>query len=132
MSFNHAVIWLDHQEAHVIHFSPSASEAETIKTKSNHKNLHHKRGSVSGAHSDADQAYLHEVIHAVSDVKEILIVGPGSAKLELMKHAGKHDAKVFEKIVGVETVDHPTDGQLLAFAKKYFVKVDNLKGDSTI
>lgn len=132
MSFNHAVIWLDHQEAHVIHFSPSDSEVEHIKTKSQHKNLHHKRGSVSGSHSAADQDYLHEVIHAVADAKEILIVGPGSAKTELMKHVSKHDQNIIEKIVGVETVDHPSDGQLLAYAKKYFVKVDNLKGDSTI
>jgi hypothetical protein len=32
--------------------------------------------------------------------------------------------------VGVETVDHPTDPQLLAFAKKYFLKVDNMRGDN--
>ena len=132
MSFNHAVIWLDHQEAHVIHFSAEESESETIKTKSSHKNLHHKRGSVSGAHSEIDQTYLHEVIHAAADAKEILIVGPGFAKTELMKHIAKHDHAILNKVVAVESVDHPTDGQLLAYAKKYFVKVDNLKGDSVI
>jgi hypothetical protein len=30
--------------------------------------------------------------------------------------------------VGVETVDHPTDGQIMAYAKTYFVGVDNMKG----
>jgi hypothetical protein len=34
--------------------------------------------------------------------------------------------------VGIETVDHPTDGQLLAYAKKYFAKADALKGDTVI
>jgi hypothetical protein len=61
-----------------------------------------------------------------------LIVGPGSAKLELMKHANKHDHLTAEKVVGIETVDHPTDGQLLAYAKKYFHRVDALKGDTVI
>jgi len=70
---------------------------------------------------------LHEVIHAVAEANEILIVGPGSAKLELLKHANAHDATVAEKIIGVETVDHPSDGQLLAYAKKYFIKADNLR-----
>lgn len=131
MPFNHAVIWLDHQEAHVIHFNPSASEHEVIKTKSRHAHLHHKGGSVSGAHQDIDQHYLHEIVEAVNDAKEILIVGPGSAKTALMKHAVKHD-HLSDKVVGVETVDHPSDGQLLAYAKKYFMKVDNLKGDTVI
>ena len=81
MSFNHSVIWIDHQEAHVIYFNPTASESEVIKTRSTHKNIHHKSGSVSGAHAGPDQHYLHEVIQAVKESKEILIVGPGSAKL---------------------------------------------------
>ena len=71
-------------------------------------------------------------IQAVKESKEILIVGPGSAKLELMKHAVKDDHLIAEKIVGIETVDHPTDGQLLAYAKKYFARVDALKGDTVI
>ena len=132
MSFNHSVIWVDHQEAHVIYFNPTASQGEIIKTKSTHKNLHHKSGSVSGTHVLPDQHYLHEVIQAVKESKEILIVGPGSAKLELMKHAAKHDHPTAEKVVGIETVDHPSDGQLLAYAKQYFAKVDALKGSTVI
>ena len=132
MSFNHSVIWIDHQEAHVIYFNPTASESEVIKTRSTHKNIHHKSGNVSGAHAGPDEHYLHEVIQAVKESKEILIVGPGSAKLELMKHAAKHYHLIADTVVRIETVDHPTDGQLLAYAKKYFHKVDALKGDTVI
>jgi hypothetical protein len=127
MSLSHAVIWIDHQEAHVIQFNADASESEIIKTKSKHTHLHQKSGILGSGHISADESYLHEVINAVSDAGEILVVGPGTAKLELLKHAHRHDAKVSEKIIGVETVDHPTDRQLLAFAKKYFIKVDNLR-----
>ncbi|BDX22030.1 hypothetical protein TUM22923_13510 [Polynucleobacter sp. TUM22923] len=111
---------------------PTASESEVIKTRSTHKNVHHKSGNVSGARAEPDQVYLHEVIQAVKESKEILIVGPGSAKLDLMKHATKHDHDTADRVVGIETVDHPTDGQLLAYAKKYFIKVDALKGDTII
>ena len=31
-----------------------------------------------------------------------------------------------EKVVGVETVDHPSDGQLVAYARKYFVAKDRM------
>jgi len=37
------------------------------------------------------------VIKAVSGAGEILIVGPGAAKLELIKHAHSHDTKVSAK-----------------------------------
>jgi hypothetical protein len=127
MTLSHAVIWIDHQEAHVIQFNADASESEIIKTKSKHANVHQKAGTLGSGHHSADRDYLHNVIQAVSDAEEILIVGPGSAKLELFKHAHSHDAKISEKIIGIETVDHPTDNQLLAHAKKYFIKIDNMR-----
>lgn len=127
MSLVHAVVWIDHHEAHVIQYNAEASESELIKTNSKHS--HHQKAGVSdSSHIGADQGYLHEVIDAVSGAGEILIVGPGSAKLELFKHAHNHDAKISAKIVGIETVDHPTDGQLLAYAKKYFHRIDNMRG----
>jgi hypothetical protein len=127
MSLSHAVVWIDHQEAHVIQFNADASEGEIIKTKSKHGQVHQKAGVLGSGHAAADKGYLHEVIQAASEAGEILIVGPGAAKLELFKHAQTHDSKISEKIVGLETVDHPSDGQLLAYAKKYFVRIDSLK-----
>jgi hypothetical protein len=127
MSLSHAVVWIDHLEAHVIQFYIDTSESQTIKTKSKHTNVHQKAGTLDSGHYSADNSYLHEVIQAVSGAGEILIVGPGSAKLELFKHAQSHDIKISEKIVGIETVDHPSDGQLLAYAKKYFMRIDNMR-----
>jgi hypothetical protein len=48
--------------------------------------------------------------------------------MELIKHANQHDPAIAKQIVGVETVDHPSDGQLLAFAKKYFLAKDRMIG----
>ena len=126
MSFNHAVIWIDHQEAHVMFLSESASEAEVIKTKSSHQHLHHKGGAVGSGRLELDEKYLHSVINAVNETKEILVIGPGSAKLELIKHAHHHDPKIAANSVGVETVDHPSDKEILAYARKFFYKVDQM------
>jgi stalled ribosome rescue protein Dom34 len=127
MSLSHAVVWIDHQEAHVIQFNADTHENSTITTKSKHGNVHRKAGVLTGHHQVSSEAYLHEVVEAVAGCLEILIVGPGVAKLELIKHIHHHDAKISNKVVGVETVDHPTDGQLLAYAKKYFLRVDQLR-----
>ena len=132
MSLDHAVIWIDHQEAHVIHFDSQASDSEVIKTRSTHPHLHHKSGSSGAGHTGADKSYLHAVAEAVADAAEILIVGPGSAKLEWMRHVEKHDPKVAQKILGIETVDHPTDRQLLAYARKYFLRIDKMNGNAVI
>jgi len=126
MSLNHAVIWIDHQEAHVMFLSEAASEAEIIRSKSSHTHLHHKANEVGSGKVALDSKYLHSVLQAVNESKEILILGPGSAKLELIKHAHQHDAKIAENIVGVETVDHPSDKEILAYARKFFYKVDQM------
>jgi hypothetical protein len=44
----------------------------------------------------------------------------------LIKHLHAHDPKIADKVVGVETIDHPTDGQLVAYARKYFVAKDRM------
>ena len=51
---------------------------------------------------------------------------PANAKTALVKHIGEHDAQVAKKIVGVESVDHPSDAQLVARARKYFKAEDRM------
>ena len=126
-NLSHAVVWIDHQEAHVIQFNADEHENATVSTRSKYGHLHQKAGVVGSGHHVADQTYLHEVVEAVASANEILIVGPSSAKLELMKHMVKHDANIVSKVVGIETVDHPSDAQLLAYAKKSFTRIDHLK-----
>ena len=118
--FNHAIVWLDQSEAHVIHFTRDAAETDVIKTTSQHK----KDGVVSNNRADESTGYMDEVATAITGAKEILIVGPGMEKMTFIRHLNKHHAELANKVVSVETVDHPNDGQLLAYARKYFVKSD--------
>jgi stalled ribosome rescue protein Dom34 len=120
MPFQHAVVWLDQTEAHVIHFTRDAAETEVIKTTSQHK----KAGVEHNNRAEEDTTYMDEVIAAITEAKQILVVGPGQEKLALMRHMTKRHAETAEKVVSVETVDHPNDGQLLTYARKYFVKAD--------
>ena len=120
MSFNHAVVWLDQAEAHVIHFSRDDSDTEVIKTTSQHK----KDGVVGNNRAEESTTYLDEVAAALDTSKQILIVGPGMEKMNFIRHLNQHHAALADKVVSVETVDHPNDGQLLNYARKYFVKAD--------
>jgi len=121
MHTQHVVVWLDHTEAHVIHFNRDASEATHIKSAG-------KQIKATGGKKVAeDTHYLDQVVDAVKDAEAILVVGPGAEKLVLVKHMLKQHHAVGEKVVAVESSDHPSDAQLLAHARKYFVAADRMR-----
>lgn len=126
MSHSHAIVWIDHAEAHVININPDDVESSIVKPSNPHKHLHHKSGAVGSGHAPEDQHYYHEVVDALRGTQEVLIVGPSSAKLNLIKHIHAHDHELVASIIGVETVDHPTDAQLVAYARKYFEAADRM------
>ena len=126
MSHYHAVVWLDHNEAHVMHISSDDVEKSLVQPANPPRHLQRKRGSVSGSRQPEDQHYYHDVVEALKGAAEILVVGPGHAKLELIKHIHAHDHGMVDKVVGVETVDHPSDGQLVAYARNYFIAKDRM------
>ncbi|MDA8329351.1 MAG: translational machinery protein [Betaproteobacteria bacterium] len=119
MSHTHAIVWIDHAEAHIIGINPDDVENSVIKPAQPPHHLRKGSGRVP-----EDQHYYHEVVEALRGIKEIVIVGPSDAKLNLIKHIHKHDHDLVANIVGVETVDHPSDAQLLAYARKYFKIAD--------
>ena len=120
----HAVVWLDHREARVFFFDRHSVQEVDVGTAKPHSHLHHKAGSISGKKSQEDQTYFHHVVEAMKPAMEWLIMGPGSAKLELVKHIHKHDHALVDRVLGVETADHPSDKQIVAHARTYFRAVD--------
>ncbi len=64
--------------------------------------------------------------HTLDGVDALLIVGPASAKLEFFKYLHEHDRRLEGKVVGVESADHPTDGEIVARAKSYFKASDRM------
>jgi stalled ribosome rescue protein Dom34 len=125
MSHYHAVVWLDHAEAHVMHFSRDDVEKKLVRGKP-HTHLHHKRGATGAGHAAEDPAFFGKVIEALAGAQEILVVGPANAKTEFVKYLGQHAHDLSKKVVAVETVDHPSDGQLLAYARQHFRAIDNM------
>lgn len=127
MSHYHAVAWIDHSEAHVMHISPDDVEQSIVRPANPHQHLHNKRGAVGVGRTPEDEHFYHAVVEALKGAQEILIVGPASAKLHLIKHIHSHDQQLSDKVIGVETVDHPSDAQLIAYARKYFDAADRMR-----
>jgi hypothetical protein len=130
MSHYHFVVWIDHREAHVIQFNPDDAEASVIHPKSKHEHLHHKHGVIGSGKAPEDHVYYQGVAAAIKDAGEILIVGPSTAKLEFFKHLQAHDPAIAARVVSVESVDHPTDGELLKYARRHFAADDRMRSQT--
>lgn len=114
------VVWLDSSLARIFELHPDKVEELHLKRV---EFRHHNGAEKSqNAHKNLEK-YFHELAGALKEAHEILLVGPGDAKTHFRHHLeAHHHADVNKKIVGVETVDHPTDGQIVALGKKFFKK----------
>jgi stalled ribosome rescue protein Dom34 len=123
MSTFHAVVWMDHNEAHVLMFDREHVESQRIKSRSHHKHQG-KTGDVS--------AFFADVAHALQGTREILLTGPGLARHEFRDWCSGHQKATANHIVDSIATDHPSDAQLVALARQYFKKFDAMAADPTL
>ena len=120
MKHRHAAVWLDHQEAKVYQIEPKDFEMTKVSAPHHHVK---QKAEEQGKHS-VQHRYFGEIAEALRDSEELLIVGPSSAKLDFVRFLHKHEHALESRVLGVETLDHPTDGQLVAYVRHYFKVAD--------
>ncbi|HCX66281.1 translational machinery protein [Parvibaculum sp.] len=122
----HAVVWIDHHEARILDFNADDVNVDkvTVKHKATRKQSA-RTGKASWRESE-DGTFFDEVAEKLAGAGEILIVGPANAKLGFLNRLQKKHGAIAEHVIGIETVDHPSDGQLLDFARSYFRKADRM------
>ena len=113
MSLPHCVVWVDHQEARIFEFSADALREGRVL-----ENPH--AGSHRGEPRHDDAKFYASIESALGDASEILLTGPGTAKSQLLHHLEAHAPRLRGHVVAMETVDHPTDRELVAHARKHF------------
>ncbi len=129
MSYQHAVVWIDHLHATVIDFSVDDQHVTLVEREGGQRQVHRKSGFPGSGKPAPDHHFYDEVATALGDSREVLIVGPGTAKLEMKRDLDLRHKALAGRVVGVENADHPTNGELVAMAKKYFKRIDALRGE---
>ena len=124
MNMFHAVVWLDHHQAQVLQFDAQHVQAQKVKAHTHHTRQH-------GSAVRTEHEFLAELCDALTGISEVLVTGGHTAQADFKHYVAKHRPALAPAIVGYETVDHPSDGQLLAFARQYFVKHDRMAGIPT-
>ncbi len=117
MSTFHAIVWMDHQEAHVVMFDREHVQAQRIHSRSHHK---HQGKGVDAV------AFYQSIATALLGSHEVLLTGPGSAHQDFRTWCSAHEPGTSGRIVDSITTDHPSDAQLAALARQYFKKFDAL------
>jgi hypothetical protein len=121
MSLFHAVAFVDHQSAQVLQFS-----SEQVVERKVHEHRHFTRQHGSGVRSEHE--FFSDVCDALDGIEEVLVVGGHTGLADFRHYVEKHRPLTAKHIVGYEVVDHPTEKELVALARKHFIKYDQMGG----
>ena len=126
----HALVWIDHHEAKIFYFDSIDSHRTDVASSDPTAHLHHKANSGDSGHVPLDKEFLKRVSQELAPAGAILITGPASAKNELATFIERTQPGLAKRISAVETLDHPSDGNLLAFARTFFKADDRMRSQS--
>jgi stalled ribosome rescue protein Dom34 len=124
MSLFHAVVRIDHHNAQVLQFDADQVQAQALKAHSHPTKQH-------GSAVRTEHEFFGEVCDALVGITEVLVAGSRTAQADFKHYVEKHRPAVAAQIVGYETVDHPSDNQLVAQARSFFLKHDRMAGIPT-
>ncbi len=117
----HVAVWIDHQEARLFRVKPDSAESVTVTAPLKTEHHKHPRGEGEPRKHPLDgKRFFTTVCKALKGEEPILLLGPSSAKFEFLRHLQMHHSEIEARVACVATVDHPTDAQLVAYARKYF------------
>ena len=119
MSLFHAVAFIDHHTAQVLQF-----DAEQVLAHTEHEHKHLTRQHGSGVRDQHE--FFGHVCDALEGIAEVLLTGGHQGLADFKHYVDKHRPQTALRIVGYEVVDHPSENQLVAMARKHFVKHDQM------
>jgi stalled ribosome rescue protein Dom34 len=125
MPLHHAVLLIDHQHAEVLQFDAEHLQAQKLHYHGRHARQH-------GNEVRTEHEFFGQVCEALKGIGEVLVAGGHLAQTDFRHYVEKHHPQAAKQITGWETVDHPSEGQLLALAKKHFNRVDKMAGTAPL
>ncbi len=125
MSLFHAVAYVDHKLAQVLQF-----DSEQVLEQKVHQHQHFTAQHGSGVRTEHE--FFGHVCDALDGIAEVLIAGGHTALADFKHYVEKHRPATGKHIVGYEVVDHPSENQLVALARKQFAKHDQMAGNHVV
>ena len=126
MSHYHSIIWLDHHKAVVWNFTDDEQTKSVVKARDQHEHTHIRKSPHGGHKPPLELEFFGDIVKSLVGVSEILVMGPAQAKDEFAAFVRSKHPDIGRFIVGVESADHPSDAELIAYARKHFKMIDRM------
>ena len=126
MAHYHAVVWIDHQKATVWHFTSTEQTNTVIHSHDKNRQVHSRKSTHGGHKAPPDRQYFDEIALALEGAHEILLIGPAQTKQEFATYLQDKHPQMRRAVVAVEDADHPTDPEVLAYARRHFKAIDRM------
>lgn len=117
MTTHHAVVFITHENAQVLQFDAENVEARKVKAHTHHTKQH-------GSQVRTEHEFFGHVCDALEGITEVLVVASHTGLADFQHYVRKHRAAMLPRIVDFQVVDHPTENQLVALARSFFLKHD--------
>jgi hypothetical protein len=120
-----SVVWIDHKRARIFQFN--VEEADRTVVRDHVVRDLHAREPRSGHRIEENKPFFEEVARTIAGAGAILIVGPAQEKDMFAKFLAEKHPAIRMRVEGVEKADHPTDGELLDYARRYAKAADRMR-----
>ena len=97
---------------------------ERIREHSHHTKQH-------GSAVRSEHEFYAEVCERMAGIAEVLVTGSHQAQADFRHYLSKHRPALKSQVAGYETVAKPSDAQLVAVAREFFVRFDRMNGVPT-
>ncbi|WP_407151265.1 hypothetical protein [Bradyrhizobium sp. ORS 86] len=113
----HSVIWIDHFIAKIFSVGMTGASATAVRARLPSQQLHHKANTTGPGCIHEDPTFFIRVGEAVGGCTDLLIIGPGAEKTDLMHFLIRARPDL---TVHVEPCDRPSDREIVALGRKRF------------
>ena len=117
MTNSRAVVLIDQHHAQIQQFDSDESRVTHVKDHVHNTRQHRSDGRTRNE-------FFGTVCDDLGDVTEILVTGSRLAQTAFRRFVDTHRPALTTQIVGWETVNHPSEGELLALGRKFFLGHD--------
>ncbi len=117
----HVAVWMDGEEARVFHVRKKGLDEATGHSPRYCVQRHPKDDLArTGTRPEGDHHFFRELAGPLEHAGRILLLGPSTATLLFLRYLQRSAPEPEARIIGLETADHPSDGEMAAYVRRYF------------
>lgn len=122
MTFQHAVLWMDHRQALLIGLARNVSRRKLVR---NDHDQHRDRESL-GSRTEHDRVYFAAIAEMLGETPEVLLLGAGPGRVDFLTWLKVHHPDQARHVLASKAWDYDSDDELVKEAHRFFKAADRM------